>query len=70
MHKENFIGIDVSKGYADFTILDNRKNIVEGNFQLDDTFKAHNKLFEILSSFFRQHPNSELFAAVESTGGY
>lgn len=70
MQNEYFIGIDVSKGYADFTILDKRKKIVEENFQLDDTFEGHNKLFVILSSFFKQHPNSKLFAAVESTGGY
>jgi len=70
MQKTYFIGIDVSKGYADFTILDKSKKIVEENFQLDDTFEGHNKLFDILSSFFREHPKSKLFAAVESTGGY
>jgi len=64
------MGIDVSKGYADLTILDKRKKIVEENFQLDDTFEGHNKLFEILSSFFTQHPDSKLFVGVESTGGY
>jgi len=45
-----FMGIDVSKGYADFVILDAKKNIVEPNFQLDDTFKSHCKLFDILKS--------------------
>ncbi|HYA13432.1 MAG TPA: hypothetical protein VEF33_03735 [Syntrophales bacterium] len=33
-----YLGSDVSKGYADFVILDAHKQIVEPNFQLDDTF--------------------------------
>ena len=70
MNKKYFMGIDVSKGYADITVLDSRKRIVEENFQLDDTFEGHNKLFEILSNFLKQHPDSKLFTAVESTGGY
>lgn len=64
------MGIDVSKGYADFVILDAKKNVVEPNFQLDDTFRSHCKLFEILNRFFESHSEAVLFAAVESTGGY
>jgi transposase len=64
------MGIDISKGYADFVILDAKKNVVEPNFQLDDTFGSHCKLFEILKRFFDRHSESVLFAAVESTGGY
>ena len=33
-----YLGIDVSKGYADFIILNNQKKVVLENFQLDDTF--------------------------------
>ena len=65
-----YMGIDVSKGYADFVILDAKKNVVEPNFQLDDTFGSHCKLFEILKRFFESHSEAVLFAAVESTGGY
>ncbi len=65
-----YMGIDVSKGYADFVILDAKKKVVEPNFQLDDTFGSHCKLFEILKRFFDSHSESVLFAAVESTGGY
>ncbi len=70
MEKNFYLGIDVSKGYAAFIIFDESKNIVEDNFQLDDTFEEHNQLFKILSSFFANHSDSHLFAAVESTGGY
>ena len=35
-----YLGIDVSKGYADFVILDSLKHPVEESFQLDDTFEV------------------------------
>ena len=70
MKTKYFMGCDVSKGYADFIILDEFKHCVENNFQLDDTFSGHNCLYGRLSSFFSHHPEAELFAAVESTGGY
>lgn len=67
---EYFLGIDVSKGYADFILLDNQKNIIEKNFQLDDTFEGHNYLYSFLSSFIANTPNAQIITAVESTGGY
>ena len=68
--KKYFLGCDVSKGYADFVVLDSDKNIVENNFQLDDTFSGHNQLYSILTDFYKSHPNSSILSAVESTGGY
>ncbi len=65
-----FLGCDVSKGYADFTILDSKKHVAESDFQLDDTFEGHSCLCNILERFFKAHPDSTLYAAVESTGGY
>lgn len=65
-----YLGIDASKGYADFIILNNQKKVVLENFQLDDTFEGHCFLYELLSRFFRDHPESIIYAAVESTGGY
>lgn len=70
MHQEFYLGIDVSKGYADFVILSKNKTVVEKNFQLDDTFEGHNQLYKILSGFITRYPGAELFAAAESTGGY
>lgn len=70
MEQKFFLGIDVSKGYADFTILSENKEVVEENFQLDDNFEGHNKLTEVLSKFIERHPGSKIFAAAESTGGY
>lgn len=64
-----YLGCDVSKGYADFIIIDQHKQIKEPVFQLDDTFDGHNQLFNILSKFIDSHPDSLLYSAVESTGG-
>jgi transposase len=68
--EQYYLGGDVSKGYSDFVILDSQKRRVEENFQLDDTIGGHSFLYDRLLAFFEEHPNAELCAAVESTGGY
>lgn len=68
--KSFYMGIDVSKGYADFVIIDSQKRPVIKNFQLDDTFEGHNNLYDILNRFMNNHSNAVIYAAVESTGGY
>jgi transposase len=65
-----FFGIDASKGYSNFVMLDSLKHCVENDFQLDDTFDGHQKLYSILSEFCVRNPTANIFAAVESTGGY
>lgn len=65
-----FLGIDVSKGYADFMLLDSKQQQVEPNFQLDDTFDGHCRLYEFLKNFLQGHPDAIVSTAVESTGGY
>jgi transposase len=70
MQTNFYLGIDVSKGYADFTILNKNKVVVEEDFQIDDTFDGHNRLYEVVSKLLEKHPESILYAAVESTGGY
>lgn len=65
-----YLGIDVSKGYADFVFLNQNKKIVSEPFQLDDTSSGHKKLYEILKDFQEQHKASAIFAGLESTGGY
>lgn len=68
--KKFYLGCDVSKGYADFVILNENKKIVEPDFQLDETFTGHLRLFEKLQYFFKKNPDAMIYAAVESTGGY
>lgn len=65
-----YLGCDVSKGYADFVIIDKNKQPMVKNFQLDDTFDGHHRLFQVISQFLTDHPKSVLYAAMESTGGY
>ena len=68
--KQLFMGIDVSKGYADFIVIGQNKKVVEPNFQLDDTYNGHAELYEVLFNLFEQNTELTLTAAVESTGGY
>ena len=65
-----FLGIDASKGYSDFVMLNAKKQPAIENFQLDDTFHGHARLYELLASFSQAHPDATIHAAVESTGGY
>ena len=68
--KSFYLGVDVSKGYADFVIINQQKQPVVKGFQLDDTFDGHCRMNEIVSRFFSDHPQAVIYAAVESTGGY
>jgi transposase len=67
---EAFLGVDVSKGYADFTLLDPRKHQLEKAFQLDDTGKGHDVLRKQLVRMIEVHKISHLYCGVESTGGF
>ena len=65
-----YMGVDVSKGYADFMIINRQKKPVTKAFQLDDTFEGHQRLYNVISQFLAKHPKATLFAGMESTGGY
>ena len=65
-----YLGIDVSKGYADFMIINSKKQPVVQAFQLDDTFEGHQTLYNALGLFLAKHDDAVLFAGMESTGGY
>ena len=65
-----YLGGDVSKGYTDWVILTEKKQTVQENFQLDDTYAGHCRLYSMLETYFDKHPELEMYAAVESTGGY
>jgi len=67
---KNYLGIDVSKGYADFALIDEQKQPITANFQLDDTPDGHNKLGDFIRTLFNQCPDLTVLATAESTGGY
>ncbi len=69
--KNYYLGGDASKGYCDFVIVSQDKKTVEPNFRLDDTPCGHQALNKVLEDFFSSYGNDiNLFAGLESTGGY
>lgn len=69
MKSDGFLGIDVSKGYADFLLLDQPKNVLEQPFQLDDTGEGRKQLRVLIEEWFLKGIKT-LYCGVESTGGY
>lgn len=65
-----YLGIDVSKGYADFWLLDKNKNELAAPFQLDDTMEGHMALKKWIESTTKKLGVTQVYAAVESTGGF
>ena len=64
-----YLGIDVSKGYADFIMINERFETAEENFQLDDNFEGYAQLYNFLKNFVSDHDVETIVAGVESTGG-
>ena len=69
MRSKGYLGIDVSKGYADFLLLDEDKQVMEESFQLQDTSDGRKGLRKVLDSWFSSGLKV-LYCGVESTGGY
>lgn len=65
-----YLGIDVSKGYADFTLLDSNKKALEKVFQLDDTRKGHDDLKKLLQKMMNDYDLEQIYCGLESTGGF
>ena len=69
MQTEAFLGIDVSKGYADFLLLDQFKKVLENPFQLSDTKQGRIELKKLIVKWLADGITT-LSCGVESTGGY
>jgi transposase len=69
MNQPAFLGMDVSKGYADFILLDPDKQILEEAFVLDDTRQGRQGLASLIDTWFSRGI-THLYCGVESTGGY
>jgi transposase len=65
-----FLGGDVSKGYCDFIMLNQEKDIILKAFQHYDNAKGHYLLESELIDFCSNNPDCKIIAGVESTGGY
>lgn len=69
MNVKAYFGIDVSKGYADFLLLDQEKQVLENPFRLDDNKTGRLNLTEFINHWFSSGLK-ELHCGVEGTGGY
>lgn len=69
MESQSFLGIDISKGYADFLLLNSQCKVLEENFRLSDTKSGRQELNKLIEAWKAQGLQ-ELFCGVESTGGY
>jgi transposase len=69
MEKHAYLGIDVSKGYADFVLMNQYKVTLEESFQLQDNKEGRSQLREIIDNWFSRGIET-LYCGVESTGGY
>ncbi len=65
-----FIGIDVSKGHADFTFIDVDGKEVTESTKLFDNLKGHKEIIEKITSLQKSVCNTTIFVAMEITGGY
>lgn len=69
MESKGFLGIDVSKGYADFVLINGRGNVLVNDFQLLDNHDGRQLLVKLIEDW-KQQGLKELYCGVESTGGY
>ena len=58
--KPFYMGIDVSKGYADFMIINSKKQPVVQSFQLDDTFKGHRSSLQYFEPVLSRLPGIDI----------
>jgi len=63
-----YLGIDASKGYADFIFYTSKKVKLEKGFQLDDNIEGHQILKSKLREFIDQ--GYQIICGIENTGGY
>lgn len=68
--KRGYLGIDVSKGYADFILLNGAKDELGKRYKLYDNRKGHNALFKRLSQAKEEYGFTQIICGLESTGGY
>lgn len=70
MKNYGFLGLDISKGYADLFIITLEKKPVEPAFRLYDVADGHKKLEELITKWLCDEKFDILYCGVESTGGY
>lgn len=64
-----YLGIDVSKGLADFLLVNAHKETLEEGFVLDDCTQGRKVLTQLIDGWFAGGI-TQLYCGMESTGGY
>lgn len=64
-----FLGLDVSKGYADLTVIDDNGKIITPSLRLPDNNSGYISLLKLVSDL-KTDPNTLCYAGMESTGGF
>jgi len=67
---EAYLAADVSKGYADFVLLDGNLNDLENPIQFDDSRSGHDAFKQWLNGCINEHDLVQVWAGMESTGGF
>jgi len=67
--KTFYIGIDVSKGYADIAIMEESGGLVSGGGRYDDTPQGHEGVKGVVQGFARREEEFAIKAGLESSGG-
>jgi transposase len=70
MNTTLILGLDVSKGYGDFVLLNIHKRVLEDRFRLDDNGPGHAVLKAQLLRWKKAHGATRILLVAESTGGY
>lgn len=64
-----YLGIDASKGYSDFIVLNSNKDVAEQAFRLYDVSEGYIQLSKLIDGWFKKGYD-HIYCGVESTGGY
>lgn len=70
MQQTGYLGIDVSKGYADFILLNRKKEELGKSYKLYDNRAGHTTLFKRLEEESQKYGFKQIICGLESTGGY
>lgn len=70
MNNDGFLGLDISKGYADLYVVNAAKVPVEAAFRLYDVQDGHQRLEELIDKWLVKQNFDTIYCGVESTGGY
>jgi len=64
-----YLGIDVSKGYADMACMQRSGGLVSGGGQFDDTPAGHAAVTEWVARMLGQRPDAQIVVGLEASGG-